>query len=369
MSTLLTIRQLAVLAGVSRTTVSLALRNHPSIPESTRNRILTLAKEHGYTPDPLVSTLMNQLRTSRKKRDVEKLAYFTFWNTPDGWRENINEFAYYTGACERAAQLGYEIEHFWAKEPGISSARMSRILYTRGIRGVVFGPLPRHLGHVSLDWRYFACAALGLTIVRPLLHRASHSYHDGMMLTLRTLRRMGYKRIGFANSALFDQRVKHGWLSGFLTFQHQLPAAQCVPPLLVPEWNFGRHMTRPFASSPDIGLHALGSALAWNPDKFVKWVEQFRPDVVVSNTCHPLVFLREMGVRVPEEIGFASLHRLLDTDPIAGIDRLPRMIGSAAVDLVVAQLQNNEFGLPERAKTVVIEGVWRDGPTVIAGHA
>ena len=70
-----TMRQLAALAKVSRTTISLALRNHPSIPASTRDRIQQLARQHGYRSDPLITTLMNQLRLSRKKRSVEKLAY------------------------------------------------------------------------------------------------------------------------------------------------------------------------------------------------------------------------------------------------------------------------------------------------------
>ena len=46
-----TVRQLAELAGVSRTTISLALRNHPSISLKTRERIQQLADEHGYTSD------------------------------------------------------------------------------------------------------------------------------------------------------------------------------------------------------------------------------------------------------------------------------------------------------------------------------
>lgn len=364
MTTPLSTRKLAAIAGVSRSTISLALRNHPSIPEATKTRILKLAKEHGYVPDPLLSTLMNHLRTSRKNREVEKLAYFSFWDTPNDWRKCPKESAYFAGACEQAAEMGYEIEHFWAKEPGVTNARLSRILYTRGIRGVILGALPRHLGHLSLNWNHFSCVAMGLTVVKPAMHRVSHAYHDGMTLTLRTLKHYGYKRIGYVNSTIFDQRVKHGWLEAFLGFQHYIPTKQCVPPLLVSEWGYQQHTTEGFAKSPDIGLHALVGA-RWNPDKFIKWLKQYRPDAIVSTTAHPLAFARELGLRVPEDIGFASLHRLLDSDPWAGIDRLPKTIGAAAVDLVIGQLQNNKFGLPEHAKTVLIEGVWRDGPTIV----
>ena len=47
-----TLADIAREAGVHVTTVSLALRNHPRLPESTRLRLQNLAKLRGYTPDP-----------------------------------------------------------------------------------------------------------------------------------------------------------------------------------------------------------------------------------------------------------------------------------------------------------------------------
>jgi hypothetical protein len=36
------------------------------------------------------------------------------------------------------------------------------------------------------------------------------------------------------------------------------------------------------------------------------------------------------------------------------------------VDLLIEQLNNNEIGIPERTKTVMIDGVWHDGPSLRA---
>ena len=47
-------------AGVHQTTVSLALRNHPSLPKSTRDRIQELAHSMGYRPDPAISAIAAQ---------------------------------------------------------------------------------------------------------------------------------------------------------------------------------------------------------------------------------------------------------------------------------------------------------------------
>jgi len=321
----------------------MALRNSPRISQSVREKIARLAENLGYQRDPIVSSLMNQLRTTRKVRSVEKIAYLTFWNTADGWQSNTNEFGYFQGVSQRAGHLGYEVEAFWAKQPGMSGARLSRILYTRGIRGVILAPLPRGVGHVSLDWKHFAAAALSLTVLKPDLHRASHDYHDGMNLALHSLKKLGYKRPGFANMAIFDQRTKHGWLSGFLTYQYNLPLAQRIPPYLVP---------------------GVDRDTAWDRERFSRWLDKWKPDSIVSNTEQPLHLCQELGYKAPKIIGFASLHKLHESDPWAGIDRQSGNIGAAGVDLVVAQLQNNEFGLPQCPKTVLINSLWCDGPTV-----
>jgi LacI family transcriptional regulator len=332
-----TLRQLAKLAGVSRTTVSLALRNHPRLAETTRRRIQDLAAKNGYTPDPLTSTLMNHLRTARKSRSVEKLAYLTWWNSPDEWRKSPNDRNWFEGARTRAEALGYEIEHIWAREPGMTAARLSKILYTRAIRGVIVAPLLRPRGHLSLDWQHLATAAISFTVVKPYLHRTAHSHHNGIIIALRRLKQLGYRRVGLANLSDQIERVNHGWLAGYLVYTHGVPRRDQIPPLL---------------------------QKGWNEKKFAEWLDRYKPDAVVSNTQDPLHSLKKLGYRVPRDIAYACLDRLKEDDTWAGIDQLPQLVAASAVDLVAAQLQRNEFGLPANPKTVYIDGVWRDGETV-----
>src|SRR5512138_3737252 len=58
-----TIKDIARIAGVSHTTVSRALRNHPAIAPDTVERIRSIAKEKGY----LVSAAARSLKTSRSQ--------------------------------------------------------------------------------------------------------------------------------------------------------------------------------------------------------------------------------------------------------------------------------------------------------------
>ncbi|MEX0758365.1 MAG: LacI family DNA-binding transcriptional regulator, partial [Tistlia sp.] len=45
-------------AGVSKSTVSRALKGHPSIPKSTRDRVLAIARELGYEPNAMARSLV-----------------------------------------------------------------------------------------------------------------------------------------------------------------------------------------------------------------------------------------------------------------------------------------------------------------------
>ncbi len=62
-TTPVTIKDIARIAGVSHTTVSRALRNHPAIAVETVKRIRTIAAEQGY----LVSAAARSLKTSRSQ--------------------------------------------------------------------------------------------------------------------------------------------------------------------------------------------------------------------------------------------------------------------------------------------------------------
>ena len=85
------LQEIAEKAGVSRATVSLALRNQTSIPARTRTRIRQLAEQLGYRPNPLISALMSYHRAARPVKPTHlTLAFVVKFSHRDPWESYLS---------------------------------------------------------------------------------------------------------------------------------------------------------------------------------------------------------------------------------------------------------------------------------------
>lgn len=329
-----TIIDLARLAGVSKMTVSRALRGERGISAETRERIQALAKQVGYRPDPAVSELMGRLRKSRLV-GLETLAWLTTYPAIGGWRSNPGTCDMYRGASERAQALGFRLEEFSLNTPGMTPRRLSNILYNQGIRGIVLAPLLEHGGIEGFAWQHFATACCGHSLLRPAMHRVSVDQFDVLRLAWARLTALGYRRIGLCVSANDNKRIGRRWEAVQMIEHESSAAAARVTPMLTDDWN---------------------------PEVFERWYEKNRPDVVLT-LAEVQGWMKAAGIRMPRDCGLALL-RLDRTAGVAGVDHRFSEIGASAVDLVVSELATNRFGVPDVRKSVSVECLWVDGPTV-----
>lgn len=335
-----TMQQIAAAAGVSKATVSLALRDDPRITPGVRNRVQEAARKAGYRPNPLLAVHMAHLRTSRPARWRATLG-FLVQLPKEQWAQHRwrPPGLSYLGAAERARALGYTLELFWLGEPGMTAARMTRILVSRGVPGVIVAPWPRQgLGErLDLDWSHFAAATVGYALWQPDIHRACHDNYATMGRALEELVHRGYHRIGLAAAAEDDERVNSHWLARMLVFQNT-PKTTRIPPLLTRDWN---HTT------------------------FLKWVKEAKPDVVVTTRGSDVTeWLAKARIRVPEKIGVLTVHWRHPIPECSGYYQNFELLGAAAIDLIVGQLHRNERGLPDAPKIVLLPGQWREGRTL-----
>jgi LacI family transcriptional regulator len=84
--------------------------------------------------------------------------------------------------------------------------------------------------------------------------------------------------------------------------------------------------------------------------------------------CHDALLLKTLGaagVRVPEDVGVVHIATDDDVPDWAGVNSKKREIGAAAAAMVISQLQNRQFGVPETAFNINIRGTWHGGRTLL----
>lgn len=328
------IRQIARRLGLSHTTVSLALRGHPRISSATRKRVQAAADELGYRPNALVSALMRQVRSNRRVVSSETLAFLTGGTTPDHWRRHRTIMENFEGAKAQAESLGFKLEPFWLGPKGRDAQAGAKILHTRAIRGAILAPLPVPHETIVLDWDDMAVVAVGYSFIQVPLHRATHHHVNGMLTLYKELRALGYGRIGLAVTAQDMVRVQHYWLAGLLTGQYV----------------FGGRPITPLTFKD-------GS----EKQKLFEWREAQNPDVIISIGWDVYRWLQERRIRIPADVAFAHLGLDGVYAGVAGIDQKSRVIGAAAIDLLVGQIYRNEYHVPKQPKIMLLDGRWVPG--------
>lgn len=329
----------ARLAEVHVSTVSLALRNHPSIPEATRAKVRRAADQVGYQTHPLVSALMSFRRSAREIPRHTTLAFVTSSRPTNAWRESRTLRDQLTGAQERAQMFGYHIEEFPLYGPGMTPERFNQMLRNRGIIGLIVAPLRNENDTLPIQWEHFAAVAIAFTLQRPDIPRVGSDHGQSIRLAIAECRRRGYRRIGLAVQRSIMERVEQQWLAGFLVEHAGISPRDVLTPLL---------------------------AEPWSESTFLKWFKAQRPDVILTGGDYASVvsWLKRAGIDVPGEVGVVALDLHARDGLVAGVDQHSEELGAAVVDHLIARLHRNERGPLPRAARLHVMGEWREGVTI-----
>ncbi|MCC5846458.1 MAG: LacI family DNA-binding transcriptional regulator [Verrucomicrobia bacterium] len=206
----ISMKDIALQAGVTRTTVSLALRDHPRISEATRHRIQVLARNAGYRPDAEMSRVMTSLR--RGDRAPQTLA----WVTDHSPCPRLRAALY-----EAAEALGYHLDLIRVDAPPILPARLADILTHRGISGILFSLVRKPDYVAGMDLSPFCACALGchaegLHTVEPFSEAPAWCAEESLQLLdqLFRLQQRGFpkrpKRITLRNPPRVSLRARAG---------------------------------------------------------------------------------------------------------------------------------------------------------------
>jgi LacI family transcriptional regulator len=341
-------------AGVHKTTVSRAMRNHPSIPEATRKKIQRTAKRLGYQANPLVSIYQTHVRSRQKMNYKATLGWINDYPDANVWSNALWWRGMLEGARLRAKELGFGLDTIWIdeidfKNPAKNIARYTRVLKARGIFGVVV-PMTVSHAHALHPWPGIAVTAMGLyhemaktSKMAPmagdsLYHTVSYDYFANMRMACERLRAAGYHRIGLIMSTHTEARTDRQYHGCFLVQQAYWPRMDRVPILM------------------EDGEHGPAT---------VEWLKKHRPDVVLCQRNETKPWLEKNGFRVPKDIGVAHLSLAPDVAGWSGVNPNLENIGGAAIELVVQQLRMNERFPPRTCHELFVAGWWVEGQTTL----
>jgi LacI family transcriptional regulator len=338
--------QIAAACGVSKNTVSLALRGDRSIPVATREKISRVARKLGYVRDPVVAELMSELRRRRPAGAPSRtLALVNANREARAFQVHPTVPTYVAGARRRAERHGYGFDEFWLHDPAWSAETLGRIWSARGIRGaLVVGLMEENRLPPRLEplWAGLAVVVTGVRTREPARHFACVDHHALVLEAVEQARRLGYRRPALVVDEHIDRLVDGRFTAGMATAQAALRAADRVA-----------------------GFYAVEAARR-DQAPFVAWLEKTRPDVVL--TLYPRVrdWVLATGRRVPRDLGLIQLERRPDQAEWAGMDQHNDVVGEAAVDMLVGLLHSHEGGAPAFPRATLIGASWREGETVRA---
>ena len=320
-------------AGVSPMTVSLSLRNHASIPERTRERIRKIAEDMGYRPDPLIGKLMQQLRMGGRRRSSFSLCLLRQRRS-----QPVMQYQDYIalGAKRAAEDLGYFFDTVDIDDALSRPEGLRRMLYSRGIEGVILSPLvpPTDLSRL-LDWSKFSVVSTSISVLGPAVHRVVPDQFSNALLLGKELNKAGHRRLGLLISRDLDERTGHRLDAAIQWLNHE----NGVRDLETLRWE-----------------ETMPSGVMLE-----RWINKNRPDALISDSAYVLdMFVGE----VPRlrNLALACTAIVDDGSPYDGIFENPEAVGAAAVEILSALFQKGERGLPKTPRTTMINGTFRPAP-------
>ncbi len=332
-------RDIAAKAKVSVMTVSLALRESPRVSSSTRQRILTLATKMGYQPDPALQALVAYRHRRAGSSFLGTIAYLNNFEMPSIVQTIPLHRNLFCGAHQRGKELGFKVEEFWLKEPGLNPERISNILSARGIQGLLIGPQPTAHTTMNLDWKHFASVQLGFSLRSPRFHTVITDQFQASARIMHELCTLGYRRIGLVIQGEQDMRSENRYSGAYLALQRRLPKALPRIPIL---------------AAKDI-----------DEATFCAWFARHKPDALMGSTTAPIAFLNKMKMRIPKDIGYALSYAYLQNGlQFAHSEGRQEVAGALAVEYLSGMLLRNELGVPVMPVSLLVSPGWEMGETV-----
>lgn len=333
-----TLKDIATRAGVHLSTVSLALRDHPRIPQATRDRIRQVAAELSYEPDPMLSALAIYRDRSRPKAFHGTIAWVGNTEGDFNWRNSSHYSSYFLGASRRAKDYGFNIDVFDFSTPVTSPQRLSSIFRARSINGLLICPHPQGYSGIDFPWGDSSLITFGysmMTMTSLRLNTVASAHYRNTRRAMREVYKRGYKRPGLVIVSHSDMVCDYN-ISAAYMLEQSLSGGKPVP---------------------------VCHDLREHPENLRPWMKSYKVDVIVT-TQECMRFLLEVDDIVTGKLGLVNLTLPDANSHVSGMIEDDVKIGSVGADLLIAAIHRGERGVPLEPQCTHLEGAWNDGTTL-----
>ncbi len=324
----LTLKDLARKLGLSASTVSRALHDHPDISDATKRLVLDSAKEHSYHPNPIAQSLQRK-RSNTIGVIVPEIRHNFFATVVSGIEEVMYEAGYIIMVCQSNESITREKVNAKA----LAANRVAGLLLAISLETLNCDHL-KEVIRLGIPLVQFDRVVEDLETSKVVIDDFNAAYKATVHLI-----ETGYKRIGFLNA-------REGIALNSLRFDGYLQALkdngmQYYPELLVKTDGCREEDGRKGAESYLKMVNPPDAILAINDP------------VAVGAFCR----FREAELRIPQDIalvGFSGSPESALIEPALTTVSQPAFeMGKAAAKLLLKQLESKENNfIPE---TVVLD--------------
>lgn len=389
-----TLQSVAQIAGVSRSTASLALNGSHKVSEKTRLKVKQVAKELNYNKHPFVSAQMAAIRAGRVSKFNGNIAYLyaTFGKNgrfAEDYPLTHGPARRFNAAKQEANERGFDLTPFDLYQFGDNVHRQQKIIHNQGTQGIIADTPAYALNESRFDYRPFP--TVSFRDPYPLkIDSVGNDHYKDIAHAYARLWLLGFRRIGYIFSYEQTMSVNDTRAAGYREAQSFLsPAKEHIPPF--PIYVYAAHLQhyidrgRPMKDKYRTGETEWFKAQNWPKshgelDKKVstteelteelsitvldRWIRTWKPDAIIGENVVLLRWLSRLNISVPDDISLVHMDLKEDVPDWAGIRRANAQVGKAAVQLLCDRIALGYRGDQEYPTSQHIRGQWEDGQTI-----
>lgn len=298
-----------------------------------------LAEALKYRPDPMLSALSFYRASGDAAKAQPTIAYIMRSRQGHLFNTFFADDQFLRGARRACERMGYRLVVLHVGSTPAEGTRLSRIIRSRGIGGVIIASLATSLRELPLEWDCFCALCIESQHLGLSLHTVGNNQSAVTRTAIRRMLELGYSRIGLAVGEMEEASLGKPFTAGYLVEAHGTRRLKRVPPLLLRDGEPARNAAR------------LGA-----------WVRRHHIDAVLSNWSSAPDLLRSAGLRIPQDLGIATLDHDPRRGAVAGIRQSHELVGERAIEGLALLIKTNQRGLVSLPNITLVDGIWCDGP-------